>query len=213
MYARSIAAIGAAVALLAWSSLARAQTVVVQPGPGAPFAQPVATAAPVIATLQPAQPLPATLAITAPPAPPPLPPQPAPTPETAARTAWRPDRTLLMSGLVLFSVPYIASVGIAANSSRASDGNLAVPIIGPWLDLGGRRGCQGPGCGAETGYEVLLALDGILQSVGALQIVGAFLFPEGHEVTTIATGRTTSLTLGPSRVGPGAYGLAAVGNF
>jgi len=210
MYARSICAIGAAVAVLAWSSIARAQTVVVQPGPSTPIAQPV-TAVPIVATLQPAQPLPmTTLAITAP-QPPPLP---APTTrEAATRTSWRPDRTLLMSGLVLFGAPYIASVGIAVTSQRASDGNLAVPLIGPWLDLGGRRGCQGPGCGTETGYEVLLAVDGILQTVGALEIAGAFLFPEAHEVTTITTGPSTSLSLAPSRVGPGAYGLAARGDF
>jgi hypothetical protein len=206
---------GAALTVVAWSSLARAQMFVLQPAPSVPPPQPVA-AAPVIATLQPAPPLPTTtLAITAPPAPPPLPLQPAPSPtrEAATRTSWRPDRTLLMSGIVLFGAPYIASVGIAATSQRASDGNLAVPVIGPWLDLGGRRGCQGPGCGPEAGYEVLLALNGILQTVGALEIVGAFLFPETHEIGTIATGASTSLTLGPSRVGPGAYGLAARGNF
>jgi hypothetical protein len=210
MFARSVCAIGAAVAVLAWSSLAQPQTVVVQPSPSAPPAQPIA-ATPVIATLQPAQALPTTLAITAPP-PPPLPP-PAVTKEAAAPTKWRPDRTLLMSGLVLFGAPYIASVGIAVTSARPSDGNLAVPLIGPWLDLGGRRGCQGPGCGTETGYEVLLAVNGILQTVGALEIAGAFLFPETREVTTITTGPSTSVTLGPSRVGPGAYGLAARGDF
>lgn len=210
MYARSMCAIGAAVAVLAWSSIARAQTIVVQPSPSAPPAQPVA-GSPVVATLQPAQPIPATLAITAPPAPPPLP---APTTrEAATRTTWRPDRTLLMSGIVLFGAPYIASVGIAVTSQRPSDGNLAVPLIGPWLDLGGRRGCQGSGCGTETGYEVLLAINGILQTVGALEIAGAFLFPETREVTTITTGANTSVTLAPSRVGPGAYGLAAIGDF
>jgi hypothetical protein len=209
MYARSIFAIGAAVAVLAWSSLAPAQTVVVQPGPSAPTAQPIA-ATPVIATLEPAHPLPTTtLAITAPPPPP----MTATTREAAPRTGWRPDRTLLMSGLVLFGVPYIASVGIAATSSRASDGNLAVPLVGPWLDLGGRRGCQGPGCGAETGYEVLLAVNGIAQTVGAFEILGAFLFPESREVTTFTTSASTSLTLGPSRLAPGAYGLAAIGDF
>jgi hypothetical protein len=210
MYARSICALGAAVAVLAWSSIARAQTVVLQPAPSTPTAQPVALT-PVVATLQPAQPLPTTtLAITAPQAPP----MPAPTTkEAVSRTTYRPDRTLLMSGLVLFGAPYIASVGIAATSPRTSDGNLAVPLIGPWLDLGGRRGCQGPGCGAETGYEVLLAVNGILQTVGALEIAGAFLFPETKEITTLSTGANTSLTLGPSRVAPGAYGLAAIGNF
>ena len=209
MYARSICALGAAVAVLAWSSIARAQTLVLQPGPSTPTAQPV-TVTPVVATLQPSQALPmTTLAITAPP-PPPLP---APTKEAVSRTTWRPDRALLMSGLVLFGAPYIASVGIAATSPRTSDGNLAVPLIGPWLDLGGRRGCQGPGCGAETGYEVLLAVDGIVQTVGAFEIVGAFLFPEAHEVTTFVTSPSTSLMVGPSRLGPGAYGLAAIGDF
>ena len=75
----------------------------------------------------------------------------------------RPSRALLMTGLVLFGAPYVASIGIAATSSHTGDGNLYVPVIGPWLDLGARPGCPSSGdCGAETGNKVLLVGDGIL---------------------------------------------------
>jgi hypothetical protein len=203
MNTRTISSLGAAVVVLAWNATAGAQTVVVQPG------QNQAPPPPAPVVVQPAQPQPSTQVITtAPPA------TTAATAETTPHTTWRPNRTLLMTGLVLLGAPYVASVGVAATSSHTGDGNLAIPVLGPWLDMGARGGCpSGSDCSTETGDQVLLAADGILQTVGALEIVGAFVFPEHYQATTITTGKNTTLTLSPSRVGPGAYGLAAVGDF
>lgn len=205
MNTRTFSALGSAAMVVTWTALAGAQTVVVQPGQNA--APPPPAPSPVV--VQPAQPPPSTQVIqTAPPA------ATTATTEATPHTSWRPNRTLLMTGLVLFGAPYVASVGVAATSSHNGDGNLAVPVLGPWLDMGARGGCPaGSDCGPETGNMVLLAADGILQTVGALEIVGAFVFPEHYDVTTITTGKNTTLTLSPSRVGVGAYGLSAVGNF
>ncbi|HEX8793742.1 MAG TPA: hypothetical protein VF765_22520 [Polyangiaceae bacterium] len=206
MKTRTVSALGAAVVVLACSSLAQAQTVVVQPGQNQAPPPPPAPA-PVV--VQPAAPQPSTEVIqTAPPA------TTTATTEATPHSSWRPNRTLLMTGLVLLGAPYVASVGVAATSGHNGDGNLAVPVLGPWLDMGSRGGCpSGSDCSTETGDQVLLAADGILQTVGALEIVGAFVFPEHYQATTITTGQNTSMTLAPSRVGPGAYGLSAVGNF
>jgi hypothetical protein len=117
-----------------------------------------------------------------------------------------------MTGLVVGGAPYIASVGIAATSAREGDANLWIPAVGPWLDLGSRPSCDGD-CGVETGNRVLLVGDGILQTVGVLEIVGAFVFPETYTttITTTASGGTVSIT--PSKVGRSGYGLSAVGEF
>jgi hypothetical protein len=60
----------------------------------------------------------------------------------------------------------------------------------------------------------LLIADGIFQGLGALQIAGAFLFPETVTVTSAARSRPPKegVHFAPSSVGSG-YGLAAVGLF
>jgi hypothetical protein len=66
---------------------------------------------------------------------------------------------------------------------------------------------------------VLIVVDGIFQGIGALNIVGAFLFPEKRTVTVSLSApretRVSSLSLHvlPAQVGASAYGLAAVGTF
>ena len=92
-----------------------------------------------------------------------------------------PNRAMLSSGLFTLGVPYVASVVVAAGSDHPGDNNLYIPVAGPWMDLADRGGCGGfgqPSCNAETGYKVLLVADGILQGLGALNIIGAFAFPE-----------------------------------
>jgi len=125
-----------------------------------------------------------------------------------------PNSALLGSGLFAFGIPYVASVIVAAESDHAGDKNLYVPVAGPWMDFAQRGDCGGltqPSCDNETAYKVLLAADGILQGIGAIEIVGALLMPETHAVTTVAT--EPSIKLGPSRVGRTGYGLSAVGTF
>ncbi len=204
-------AIGAAVLLS--NTPAPAQTVVVQPPDRSP---PPAQTAPVIVN-PPQQPP----AVVAPPAPSPPPASPVFVGEATApggeqpRFYTRPNRTLLMTGLVLFGAPYVASVDIAATSSHPGDSNLWVPVLGPWLDIGARGGCPvDADCGGETGNKVLLVANGVLQTVGALEIVGAFVFPETYGATTIATGRSgQSITLAPGTLGKGGYGVSALGVF
>ena len=129
-------------------------------------------------------------------------------------TVTGPNRALLHSGLFTFGVPYIASVVVASTSDHPGDSNLYIPVVGPWMDLADRGGCGGFGqrsCGGETGYKVLLVADGILQGFGALDIVGAFLFPESHAVATNAD--KPRVAVSPAVLGRDLYGLTAVGTF
>jgi hypothetical protein len=129
-------------------------------------------------------------------------------------TETRPNRSMLMTGLFAFGTPYIASMGIAATSSTTADANLWIPLLGPWLDLGARPACaSSSACGTQNGYKVLLAADGLLQSFGAFQLVGAFLWPEVVTVAKVTTASGATVSLKPAPVGRDGYGVAAVGHF
>jgi len=130
--------------------------------------------------------------------------------ETVTTTG--PNRELLRSGLFALGVPYLASVVVAATSDRPEDKHLYIPVAGPWLDFANRGPCGRagePSCDMETAYKVLLIGNGILQSVGALEIVGSFFFPETRTVTVKSERR---LLITPYYAGSGA-GLAAWASF
>jgi hypothetical protein len=128
-------------------------------------------------------------------------------------TSSGPDRALLRSGVVALAVPYVTSVIVATQSSRSEDKNLYAPVVGPWVDLANRSGCGDsgqPSCSTETAYKVLLIGSGILQGIGALEIVGAFLFPESHTESHATAPR---VFVSPYVAGNANYGLSAVGAF
>ena len=128
----------------------------------------------------------------------------------------RPNSAMLSSGVAAVAVPYLASVIVGAESNHPGDHNLFIPVAGPWMDLGDRHCAAGSACNHEGLYKGLLIADGIFQSLGALEIAGAFLFPETVTVTGTARRsvptRTAGVHLSPASVGSG-YGLAAVGAF
>ena len=131
--------------------------------------------------------------------------------ETVVSTG--PNSSMLGSGLFSFGVPYIASVVVASTSDHPGDNNLYIPVVGPWMDFANRGDCGALGqrsCDHETAYKVLLAVDGVFQGIGALEIVGAFLSPETRTVSVATKPR---FTVGPSSVGRAGYGVAAVGTF
>jgi hypothetical protein len=124
-----------------------------------------------------------------------------------------PNSAMLGSGLFTFGVPYIASVVVASTSDHPGDNNLYIPVVGPWLDFANRGDCGGiaqQSCDHETANKVLLAVDGVFQGIGALEIVGAFLSPETRTVTVASK---PSFRVAPSSVGRAGYGVAAVGTF
>ena len=125
----------------------------------------------------------------------------------------RPNVEAIASGLFTLGIPYVASVVVAAQSDHPGDDQLNYPVAGPWLDLANRGACGGRGetnCNTETFNKAMLVGDGVLQGVGALEILGGFLFPEHHIIRLSAT--VDGVTVRPSRMGSG-YGFSAAGRF
>jgi hypothetical protein len=128
-------------------------------------------------------------------------------------TSTGPNRALLHNGILTFTVPYAVSVVVAATSDRSEDKHLYIPVAGPWMDFANRGGCGHagePSCDKETAYKVLLVGNGILQGIGALEVVGSFLFPETRTVSA-KTERRFLVT--PYYAGNGGVGVSAFTRF
>ena len=141
----------------------------------------------------------------------------APGSDVHAEETTAPNRGLIITGALMFGIPYLSSAVVAAESSHDGDRHLAVPVVGPWIDLGVRGGCPSGNvsCDTETTNKVLLVADGILQGVGVLEILGGFIYPERHvneRARPVAREKPT-VHVAPSHVGYFGYGLAAVGTF
>lgn len=119
-----------------------------------------------------------------------------------------PNGSLIGSGLTMFGASYLPSLVVAASSDRAGDTALYIPVVGPWIDLGQRDSrCPGSRCVGDAANKVLLVVDGVFQGLGALQVLGGFVFPTTRTVTQLAGVRVLP-TVGSSQVG-----LTAVGSF
>jgi len=135
-------------------------------------------------------------------------------------TTTGPNRALLTSGVWTLGLSYVPAVIVATESNRDADKRLYIPVAGPWLDLGSRGRCpRNEMCNHETADKVLIVVDGVFQGIGALNIVGAFLFPETRTVTVSSTKDakppvlSEAFRLVPAQVGARGYGLAAIGTF
>lgn len=135
-------------------------------------------------------------------------------------TSAGPNRALLHSGIWTLGLAYAPALIVATQSNRDADKRLYIPVAGPWLDLANRGRCPtNETCNHETTNKVLIAADGVFQGIGALNIIGAFLFPETHTVRIGSSRRSESarasapsVTIVPTKIGS-AYGLAATGTF
>jgi hypothetical protein len=131
------------------------------------------------------------------------------TKETRSRPP--PNRILLGTGALLFVPSYVTSVFVGATSTRDSNDNLFIPVVGPWIALANRDCTATQPCEGEFLSGLLLVLDGAVQTAGVLTMGAAFLLPE--RVTTINIGRSAKMTVAPAKLGPAGYGLTAVGEF
>jgi hypothetical protein len=131
-----------------------------------------------------------------------------------SRARTKPNSMLLKSGIVLLGVPYTASILVATTSDHRADRYLYVPVAGPWMDLSARdstRECQiGQPCKNDGVNRGLLIANGVFQGLGALEVLGAFLFPEN--VQSQGGAQKEGLRVSPSSFA-GGYGLVASGTF
>lgn len=129
------------------------------------------------------------------------------------RTVTGPSRDLFRSGAWTLGLSYAPALVVAIESSESADKNLYVPVAGPWMDLASRD-C--PSCERETANKVLLVTDGVFQGIGALQLIGSFLFVETRTTAALdkpRVAKATAFQVTPARLPDGGYGLAAHGAF
>jgi hypothetical protein len=125
-----------------------------------------------------------------------------------------PNRSLLRSGLFTLGASYVPALVVAIESENPADDHLYAPVVGPWFDLANRGDCEGD-CDGETVNKVLLVTDGVFQGIGALQILGSFIFPESRAAATIVGSDGTpavSFRVMPTKIARGS-GLVAFGEF
>jgi len=123
-----------------------------------------------------------------------------------------PDRGMLRSGVWTLGLSYVPALVVGIESPLSGPGFLRAPGGGPGIPSP-RRDC--PQCEHETLNRVLLVSDGVIQGVGALEILGSFLFTEHtvvHQAAALDQSPTFHLRLSPTRIA-GGYGMTAYGNF
>jgi hypothetical protein len=166
-----------------------------------PAAQPVSTttttAAPVYVQTQPAQ----------------------PASETVDTGESVPNKYLIWTGVALLGISWGASAIVSAESQHQGDGHLWVPLAGPWLDFvdRGAMPADSHGHDVEVTNRVFLAVDGVVQAVGALEIISGFVFPttryETRTTNTEASARKVDFRLTPMKLSKNGYGFGAIGTF
>jgi hypothetical protein len=118
-----------------------------------------------------------------------------------------PNADLFVTGLITTGVAYTPAVIVAMNSPRPEDDYLYAPFAGPWLDLANRD----PN-GDSKFNKTLLVVDGIVQAIGALELMASFMFVSDSSSATVED-ETFTAHLVPTRMDNGGYGLSARGTF
>jgi hypothetical protein len=147
--------------------------------------------------------------------------EPAPSAETVPRRASSgPNMPMVGGGIIVFGLSYGTAVVVASTSEHQGDDHLYVPLVGPWIDFADRGQCgtgSTPTCTAETGNKVLLAVDGVLQALGVLTVVGGLLYTgerdRDYGTTASPTTAQPKVQITPVQYGRSGVGLAAVGLF
>lgn len=133
----------------------------------------------------------------------------------------RPNRPLLITGASLLVGSYATSAIIGMVNDRKADERLAIPVVGPWLDLANRE-CNIHPCENENWSKVALIASGVLQGAGLIGVVSSFFVPEERfriwgggsgARAGVASAPSVRIVPSPVAVGRGGTGLTLVGTF
>jgi hypothetical protein len=91
-----------------------------------------------------------------------------------------PRKGLVISGAVVFGVPYFLSVTVGLSSSNSADRWLLVPVFGPLATLAARSNkcTDDVSCVFEPVIRIYLAFDFVTQATGALLFSLGFALPK-----------------------------------
>jgi hypothetical protein len=144
----------------------------------------------------------------------------------------RPRRGLVIAGPIVFGVPYVLSMSVAASSRYEPDRWLYAPVVGPFIDLAQRGDdctrstvVTGPGttstfetCSEDSSTRFFLMFDGLMQTAGATMLILGLALPQHVLVRddapyTGSTGSRFSWAVAPQRLGRSGYGIGLNGTF
>jgi hypothetical protein len=120
-----------------------------------------------------------------------------------------PNAFLFNAGLITTGLSYTPALVVAVNSDRSEDKYLYAPFVGPWLDLGARED-------DSKVNRTLLVVDGVFQTIGALQLIASFMFMDGGSDGSTAEDSSSTFSetaFAPARFSEDGYGLVAAGRF
>lgn len=123
-----------------------------------------------------------------------------------------PNAFLFNSGLVTTALSYTPALIVAVNSDRDEDKFLYAPFVGPWLDLAARDD-------DSKLNRTLLVVDGVFQTIGALQLIASLMFIDTDDDDGVARAEDGSTSIisqaavTPARLAEDGYGFVAVGRF
>jgi hypothetical protein len=118
-----------------------------------------------------------------------------------------PNAFLFNAGLITTGLSYTPALVVAVNSDRSEDKYLYAPFVGPWLDLAARDD-------DSKANRTLLVVDGVFQTIGALQIIASLMFIDGgSDVAADDSSTFTQTAVAPARLSEDGYGLVAAGRF
>jgi hypothetical protein len=136
---------------------------------------------------------------------------------------------LVVSGPIIFGIPYLLSISVAASSKYEPDRWLYAPVVGPFVNLATRSDDCNPNistsgststvvCSGESGARFFLMMDGVMQTAGATMLILGLALQQQLLVRDDApyTGKKGSQfawTVGPYAMGRSAYGLGVAGMF
>jgi hypothetical protein len=135
----------------------------------------------------------------------------------------RPRKGLVISGSIIFGVPYFLSLSVAASSKYVPDRWLYAPIVGPFVDLGNRKeNCTTIGqgnfgstttCSDDSSERFFLMADGLMQVAGTTMLILGLALPQQllvrDDAPFIGSKQRSQFAWGvaPQKMGPSGYGV------
>jgi len=133
----------------------------------------------------------------------------------------QPRKSLVLSGSLVFGIPYVISVSVAGSSRHDGDVYLLIPIVGPFVDLATRGDdCPTGSCSERASSERFwLTFDGLSQVAGATMfIIGMaapqrFLERDDAPIAAKTVKPSFAWSLAPRAFGKHGGGLSLAGQF